>query len=210
MNYLEFKNHYGHLPVITINDIANDFDNLQTLRNQLSRWQKNGLVQKLKRGVFILNPSDRKTPIHPYYLGNRLYEPSYISLESALNHYGLIPERVTDITSITTRKTMKLDNDLGRFIYRHIKPSAFRGFKQVKLDSRPVYMAEPEKAVLDFFYFHLKLLSNNLTEVILDSFRFQNFEELSIPRMKDLCALFHCKKLTHTANAFCGLIEGAP
>ncbi len=71
------------------------------MRNQLTRWGKNGLIIQLKRGVYMLNKNDQK--LHPsrFYLANQLLWPSYVSLESALGYYGLIPEAVADVVTPT-------------------------------------------------------------------------------------------------------------
>lgn len=68
-----------------------------------------------------------------------------------MNFYGLIPEGVADMTAVTTRKTMRFENTLGRFIYQHIKPAAFRGFRTMGSGPNAFFMAEPEKAVVDFY-----------------------------------------------------------
>ena len=86
-------------------------------------------------------------------LANAIYSPSYLSLEWALSHYGLIPEAVHVFTSVASRVTRMFENPLGRFEYRHIQQSLFTGFTRRELLGADVYMEQPEKAVLDFLYF---------------------------------------------------------
>ena len=78
-------------------------------------------------------------------------------MEYALNFYGLIPEKVADLTSVTTKKTTRFSAQEGTFIYQHIKPGAFRGFKTFKDEANlTFFMALPEKAVVDFIYLNLE------------------------------------------------------
>ena len=77
--------------------------------------------------------------------GHLAYTPSCVSLEYALGFYGLIPERVVEVTSITTKKTLRITNPVGRFSYQHVTTSAFRGFKITKDENgMDVFIAEPE------------------------------------------------------------------
>jgi len=74
------------------------------------------LLIKLKRGLYVLNKHDRKINPSLKLLANQFYFPSYVSMEYARNFYGLIPERVYQITSVSTRKTARFKNDLGEFV----------------------------------------------------------------------------------------------
>ena len=121
MNYNEFRNKVQSWPIIFSRDLTLSQANKQIIRNQLERWHTKKFLIKLKRGIFLLNPNDRKIiPSRPY-IANKLYSPSYISLEYALNYYNLIPERVSDLTSVTIRKTLRFGNKIGTFIYQHVE-----------------------------------------------------------------------------------------
>lgn len=212
MNYTDFRNKFKYTPVIFSKDLSGrKAKETQAMRNQLSRWCAKGLIIKLKRGVYILNESDRNINPGLQFIANQLYGPSYVSLEFALNLYGLIPERVSDITSVTTRKTMIIRNDLGVFIYQHIKPDVFRGFKAVKEDTGTTFfIAEPEKAVVDFLYLNLNNMPVDNTAIFRDSYRFQNLEQLKAARITEFSRLFNSSKLTKAAGNFLKFIkEGA-
>ena len=97
------------------------------------------------------------------YIAGRLYRPSYISLHTALSIYGMIPEAVTSITSVTTLKTAKFENRFGQYSYMTIKPDLFFGYKPVLLQNGEADMgkpqkawmlAYPEKALLDLLYLY--------------------------------------------------------
>lgn len=196
MNFADFKTQFQNVPFILSRDAVGRAKDPQAARNQLSRWQKKGLLIGLRKGVYVLNAHDRKGDVDQNVFANILYEPSYLSLEYALNFYGIIPETVADMTSVTTRKTMRFSNELGNFIYQKVKPEAFRGFKKTGDSQNSFFMAEPEKAVVDFLYLNLSQFKNNAREVLEHSYRFQNIEELSEKRLMELGKLFGNKKLT--------------
>lgn len=119
---------------------------LKVFDYQFSLWQKQGYITRLKNGVYLF--SEQAEGLKPEELAQLLYSPSYISLEKALSIYGLIPEMVYGITSITPKTTRRFKNKFGNFIYRHIKPSLFFGYREMK----GYLMADPEKALLDYLY----------------------------------------------------------
>jgi len=209
MSYNEFKNRVQERPLIFSRDLMLLQSNKQIIRNQLARWQNKKLLVKLKRGVFLLNPNDRKINPSRTYISNQLYSPSYVSLEYALNYYGLIPERVSDLTGITTKKTLRLKNEVGTFIYQHIKPRAFRGFKALKDEAGLIFfIAEPEKAVVDFFYLNLERFREDDEKVFEQSYRFQNVEMLKSTKVMKFAELFDNGKLLRISQSFCKFIKG--
>lgn len=208
MKYPDFKHHYQHLPVILSKDIQEIRGNRQILRNQLSRWQTQGLIVKLKRGMYMLNKDDRRVEPGRSFIANQLHAPSYVSLEYALNFYGLIPERVADVTSITTKKTMRFSTLEGTFIYQHIKPAAFRGFKTLKDEAGlTCFMALPEKAVVDFIYLNLEKFKAGDRTVFEQSYRFQNLEDLDQKLVMELTALYGSPKLVRVLELLCSSID---
>ncbi|MCX5712190.1 MAG: hypothetical protein NTY47_03830 [Candidatus Omnitrophica bacterium] len=87
------------------------------------------------------------------HIANKLYAPSYVSLETALSYYSIIPEVSMAVTSITTKSTRKFSNKHGLFIYRAIKPKVFNGYYVEKQGNFDILIAEPEKALADYLYF---------------------------------------------------------
>ena len=186
MKYLEFKDVFGKFPLISSSHIFNVTLKPHALRDRLTVWQKKGLVIKLKRGLYILNESDRK--IHPsrLFLANSLYSPSYVSTEYAFGYYDLISEKVEDVTSVTTKKTAKFMNVFGTFVYQHLKTNLFFGFTQIEDENGfPILIAEPEKAMLDFIYFNLQDFKDKGKDIFRLSYRFQNLELLKKKKLKD-------------------------
>lgn len=124
----------------------------------ISRNIKSGLFVKLRSNFYALKDSNSSL----YVIANRLYQPSYISLEKALSYYGIIPETVHGITSITTKSTREFTTPRGIFSYQKIKKSAFRGYSASRFDGDVVLFANREKALADYLYFvDLKKISLN-------------------------------------------------
>ncbi|MDD3905679.1 MAG: hypothetical protein PHS46_03995 [Candidatus Omnitrophica bacterium] len=208
MNYANFKKKVIKFPVIPAADLLLFEGKRQAARNQLNRWLNKGLVLKLRRGLYILNENDRKIDPSSRYLANQLYAPSYVSLEYALGFYGLIPERVRDVTSVTTKKTARFINIMGVFTYQHVKPEAFRGYTAVKDENGfDLLIASPEKAAIDFLYLSLDRIKKPNIDIFESSFRFQNTEELDCKKIIAMAALFKNKKLTKLARLFCEFIR---
>jgi hypothetical protein len=123
------------------------------VRRQLDRWVKSGRVLRLRRGVYLLQKPYASADPHPFSVANALKKASYVSLQSALAHHGMIPEYVPMTTSVTTRRPEELNTPLGRFQFRHVGPSRFFGFSEVKLNrNQAALMASPQKALADLLY----------------------------------------------------------
>ena len=119
------------LIIFSLRDVENLFPKgkLKTLKNALGRWIKSGQFVRLKRNLYEFVESGSESNIPDVYVANKLYAPSYISLETALSFYGLIPDIAAQVTSITTRPTREFKNKHGCFFYRSCRPRAFTGYK---------------------------------------------------------------------------------
>ncbi len=113
-----------------------------TLKLQLHQWKKAGDILSLKRGVYAFS----NQTIDQVEVAKHLYAPCYVSLETALNYYGLLPDVTFAMTLVTTKATRKINTPVGQFTYQKIKKSAFQGYDPQTL------MAEREKAVVDYLY----------------------------------------------------------
>jgi len=108
-----------------------------------------GAFVKIRRGLYML----ADYPASHYLIANRLYQPSYISFDTALSFYGIIPEIVYAVTSATTETTREFKADNVRFVYHKIKKEAYTGYKSMKYLDNTILIAEPEKALADYLYF---------------------------------------------------------
>ena len=126
MTFLEFKNQLFDLACFNIYQVyawQSDFD-----RNSLTRWVKKGYLIRLRQGYFAFSEYKSK-PDYFLYFANRIYRPSYISLHTALSFYGMIPEAVVQITSVTTLKTASFVNDFGEYSYKNVKENLMFGYE---------------------------------------------------------------------------------
>lgn len=112
---------------------------------------KKGYLISVKKGLYIPTEKLNITPPELFLVANHLYGPSYISLESALSYWGFIPEKVSEITSVTTEISKIYKTKAGRFSYRHSTiPYYSLGIKSISLsDKQRVLMASAEKAICD-------------------------------------------------------------
>jgi len=115
----------------------------------LIRYTKRGYLCRLKRGLYA---SRGRMPSR-WAVANKIYTPSYISLSSALSYYGILPESVYSVTSITTKTTRQFKADEVAYIYRTMKREAFTGYRAAEISGETVLIAEKEKAVADYLYF---------------------------------------------------------
>jgi len=120
-------------------------------RDKISDLLRKGVIIRVKKGIYIFGEDYRRRPFSREILANLIYGPSYISLEYALHYFGLIPERVEAVTSVTTGRSRKYATPVGLFRYRMIPLAAFRiGMDRIELDNgRSFLIATPEKALAD-------------------------------------------------------------
>ncbi len=145
------------------------------IRKQLSRWTASGKLYQLRRGLYSLAPPYQKVRPHPFLVANQLHAGSYVSLQSALAFYGMIPEYVPVTTSVTIRRPANYQTPLGQFNYRHIQPAWFTGYRRVDLENeQSAFVAGPEKALLDLIY----LQPGSDSEAFLRSLRLQALDRL--------------------------------
>ena len=203
MKYSAFRSRIRKLPVFSSAMLGSLVRDTATLRVQLAQWKKKGLVSVLRKGLYVLNPEDREAEPSRFYLANQIFMPSYVSLESALAYYGLIPEFVGMTTSVTVRKTSTFKNEFGTFSYRHLQPTAYSGFVSVDESAKTSFLiAAPEKAVADFLYLNLARFHPADRAIFEKSYRFQNGRSLSARRLRNEAGKFGGKKLRTIMDLF--------
>ncbi len=159
MTYLEFHNQWHVFGCFNIHQIyawRPDFN-----RHNLHNWMKKGYIVRLRKEWYAFSDC-RKIPDFSRYVANRIYRPSYISLHTALSYYGIIPESVVQITSVTALKTMSFINSFGEYFYQSVKEELMFGFEpRPMLDGRAILIAKPEKAILDLLYLNPYYISED-------------------------------------------------
>jgi len=167
------------------------------VRRQLSRWTKAKRLYQLRRGLYALAPPFQKIKPHPFLVANFMVRGSYVSCQSALAHYGLIPEYVPVITSVTTGRPARWETPLGTFEFRHLKVELLRGYRLLDLGARQkAFVAIPEKALLDLI--HLQPEADS--PAYLRELRLQNLERLNLNELRRLAVLTGKPKLQRAAN----------
>ena len=192
MDFLTFKERMYPMGCFNINQVLlweKDFD-----RNNLTRWCRRGLLVKLRNQYYAF-PEYRQVPDFSRYVANRIYAPSYISLHSALSFYGMIPEEVVQLTSVTTLKTAHFENAFGTFHYQNVKTPFYFGFEIKTMQSgRGLLFATPEKALLDLLYLNpYYKTEQDMEELRLDEDYMQN--ELNIERLMSYLSTIGSKTL---------------
>lgn len=192
MKYIDFYNKFKDYPLVELENIKNVYPDFDTRR--LYEWQKNGYLNKIINKFYIIK--DKKfTDCEVNFIANKLCEPSYLSLEFALNYYSLIPEIVFWRTSITSKKTKKYTVEIGNFLYHSIKEQLFFGYKLVKFNNSAFKIAEPEKALLDFLYLRKDVKNeNDLYELRINEYEYK--EIIDQEKLKKYLEKFDSKILT--------------
>lgn len=159
MQFRTFENQIAPMPVFNLNDIRKIDATFK--RQQLNYWLKQNYINKLVAGYYSLHDQ----PINEsllYFIANHIYEPSYISLETALAYYQIIPEHVFGVTSVSTRKTKTFHSEWGRFSYRSISNRLMFGYQIIVISPNVKFkIAKLEKVILDYLYLNSHIQSSD-------------------------------------------------
>ena len=140
---------FGNVPVQT-GTIAACYDYLLSPSEKIRALEKEGQLIRLKRGLYVVSEEVSRKPVNACLCANHIYGPSYVSQQWALRWYGLIPEQVYTMTSVTTKHSRKFENSLGRFTYEQVKPEYFAiGIDSVEENGVSFLIASREKALSD-------------------------------------------------------------
>ena len=183
-----FLDSLTNLPIFTVNDVkwVRDNSQIETIRWQLFKYAKSKKIIRLKKwfytsSVYLKYLSDNW---YLYFVANNLVEPSYLSLVTMLDHYGILSESSFGYSCITSLKTQKYSNDLWEFVYQNIRKDLFIWTKIMYWWKYKIYVATKAKALFDFFWYKKKVFSK-FDKNELDSFRL-NLELLSKSDIKEL------------------------
>lgn len=139
-----------NIPVNTA-AIASLYSDVKSANRKVANLEKAGRIIRLKRGLYVVSPKESGILLSLNLIGNVIYGPSYVSMLSALREYGLIPERVDVVESMTTHLTVSFHNDAGRFEYHHCAKDYYSiGITQREEEGVTYLIATPEKALCDY------------------------------------------------------------
>jgi predicted transcriptional regulator of viral defense system len=189
-------------PVFSIADIRAAHAGFD--RRRLSEWQKKGYIKKIIKGYYLFSDLeiDEDTLLA---IANKIYKPSYISFETALSYYRLIPESIYMINSASTRRTYLFEAPMGRFSYRTIKPSLYFGYLVL---AGGIKMAFVEKAILDYLYINPAVrTADDFASLRIN--REGMLSRVSMERFTGYVQRFNHKRLSKTIKHFLGWLENA-
>jgi len=183
---------FGHGVLMTL------LGNYRRPNDKIASWLAAGVIVALRRGLYVLGPDWRDKPVSVALVANLLYGPSYVSLDYALSHYGLIPEGVTRVTSVTLLRTREVTTPLGVFTYAHLPGALYSlGICQIEdADGMFYLMATPAKALCDKVLQTRHLPSKSvvgMTTYLLDDLRVDPDALQGI----DLSVIGRCAQLNH-------------
>lgn len=177
----------------------------------LKRLCANGELIRMKNGFYVINNDDQRYGFSKFMIANFLFRPSYISMESALSHYGLIPEAVYVTTSVTAKKKNEYETPLGNFLYSHLKIDYYNfGYYQSSPDSgtkestvkNGILIATPLKALMDYIilmnknYSSLKNIEDDLRFDFDEFFTYKNFVNIErVNEYKERYKTFRVKRI---------------
>ena len=192
MNYIEFRENFYPLACFSLDQIYSTYPQFD--RTNLTRWIRKGYISRLRQGYYTF-PDYRSKRDFSLYFANRIYKPSYISLHTALSFYGMIPEAVSQITSVTPLKTATFKNDFGDYSYKNIKDDLMFGYELKEMDEyRRLMFATPEKALLDLLYLYPFYNSEKeMEELRIDEYYLR--EDLNVEMLMSYNGRFKSKAL---------------
>jgi len=180
------------LDYLYLQDCFSDYKNPKKKIFDLTR---KGYLQLIKRGVYFNLKSKFIESMSYETIANSLHFPSYVSMEWALQYYGIIMDRVKEITSVTTSRTKSFRTPYGSFTYKHINKNRYPiGYINHTNNTRDsFFIARPEKAILDYVNVKAKNLKiktlDDIQEFLESDLRLDLSEFYKTTKKKDLLEL---------------------
>ncbi len=185
---------FGAVPV-TVRQLASAYPDISAPQQKVALLERDGRIIRLKRGLYVVSPRENETTLSKELIANHIYAPSYVSLQSALRFYGLIPEAVYVTQSMTLKASRSFHNALGLFTYTHIAREAFGvGVRTHVAEGLAFAIATPEKALCDLIASTPRLSLRYLKDVecyLEDDMRFDMdaLRDFNIDILRDYAAV---------------------
>ncbi len=181
----------------------------QNPRVKLHHLLKIEALIRVKKGIYIFGKRFAREPYSSEVLANMIYGPSYVSLEWACQHYRLIPERVTTVTSITTQRSRRYQTPLGLFTYDHLPLSVYpAGVTMMTVShGRHALIATKEKALIDLLVVRRGRFSSmkHFRETVFEDLRIEEEDIKSLDRelLQEICRARQCSAIPFGAASKC-------
>ncbi|MFH0820813.1 MAG: hypothetical protein V1908_03500 [Candidatus Peregrinibacteria bacterium] len=186
---------YHRFPYFTKESLRVSANRFELSENSLNAYidlgLRSGQIISLKRSYYVTREfyeTHKTETSYLFFLANALVKSSYVSLETALQYYGLFAEAVPyAVSSVTTGLPMHFKNRLGLYAYRNITEKLFTDFKIEKKEFEFV-IALPHKAIFDYLYYYTRCFTKNVHPDILEDLRIDT-DELPLSDKKKLLKL---------------------
>jgi len=182
MKFIDLQNKLQELKIFNIRDLEIIDANFN--KSKISSWNKKWYIKNLRKWYYIFwNLNITQSLL--YFIANKLYINSYISLEFALNYYWIIPEQSFVITSVSNKKTINFETFIWNFSYKKIKSGLFWWYNIININNNKILIWDLEKVILDYFYLNkvdniedLKWLRWN-KDILLEKIDFKKIKKYS-------------------------------
>jgi len=185
MNFTELSKISQKLLIFNRSALRNLEVSRDVLSGNIKYWLKQKKIIGLKNGWYVLADKYRRAQDKAGYLeyiANQLVQPSYLSVEYVLAKYQILSEPVNALTSVTTKTSREIINDLAAFRFYSLSPKLFFGYKIMPCQGAPIFMAEKPKALFDFLYLRF-LKGRPINERSVINLRL-NWENISVADFK--------------------------
>jgi len=158
-------------------------------RDKISGLIKNKDILRVKKGLYVLGKEYNK-PFNKYILANQIYGPSYITCQTALAFWNMIPERVELIISMTTKRKKLFETPVGRFSYLYCNKKVFHiGINLEHAgDQKKFLIASPEKALSDIIAAQTHISSEKEMQEFIQLMRldFSDIKKLNLSLLEEI------------------------
>ncbi len=171
---------------VQLSDALSDLSNIRT---KIGRLLASGEIIRIRKGLYTFPEYLRRSPLNPCIVANMVYGPSYVSCDYALSYYGMIPERVELITSMTTGRQRAFSTPIGCFTYRQRKAKDYAiGIESVETTSGNFLIASREKAIYDKVLTDPRFDGSNIKEYLLADLRLdeESLSQLNVEVLLEL------------------------
>ncbi|MCK4303688.1 MAG: hypothetical protein KAY24_05560 [Candidatus Eisenbacteria sp.] len=191
--------------------IAREVFDYQVLQDALSGYRKprdkvtqllaNGTLIRIRKGLYCFSEAFRRESVVREYLANLIYGPSYVSLEFALSHHGLIPERVETVTSVTPQRPREFFTPFGAFSYRKLNERKYSvGAALEKAGATTFLIATAEKALADKVWTDKRFSGSRIADFedyLLDDLRVDPnvMNRLDMSRLEAIASAYRSTKI---------------
>lgn len=171
---------FGLIP-LNYDSLSSFLGNYKSIKDKIVSLEKKGDIIRVKKGLYVINPLLLSNPLSKELIANHLYDQSYISFETALSYYGLIPERVYTMKSASIKRSKSFSNSIGNFQYIQIDQNYFSiGVRSEIVNNNYAFLiACPEKALCDLIVYSkaLRLQSlKSMKEYLFEDLRIDSYE----------------------------------